>query len=82
MSDFTARTKLFEPKGSTVVSIRLDLPTAKLLHAAAVAEGFPRVGLFLRQAVRAYARQSDRMDPQLRDELVDRIAGQNIIFVR
>lgn len=72
----------FEPKCSTVVSLRVDACTAKLLHAAATAEGFPRIGPFLRQAIRAYARQSDRIAPELRDELVDRIAGQNLVGLR
>lgn len=82
MSDSTARRSASEPHASTVIALRLDLSTARLLQAAAASEGFHRMATYLRQTVRTHVRQSDRIDPQIRDELVHRIAGQNLVGLR
>jgi hypothetical protein len=82
MSDSRAQREAPKLKGTTVVALRLDLPTAQLLQAAAAAEGFPHMATFLRQTVRTHVRQSSAIDRQLRDELVDRIAGRGLLCAR
>lgn len=82
MSQTTSNRGVSEPNATTVIALRLDLSTARLLQAAAAAEGFHRMATYLRQTVRTHVRQSDQIDPHIRDELVDRIGGQNLVGLR
>jgi hypothetical protein len=60
------------------IGLRLDVATAQLLQAAAAAEGIPRLATYLRLAVRNHVRQSDRLSPEVQEELAKRIGGPNL----
>ena len=60
------------------IGLRLDVATAELLQAAAVAEGVPRLATYLRLAVRNHIRQSNRLSPAVQEELAKRIGGPNL----
>jgi len=66
-------------KGSVQIGLRLDVATAQLLQSAAAAEGIPRLATYLRLAVRNHVRQSDRLTPEMQQELAERIGGPNLI---
>ena len=66
-------------KGSVQIGLRLDVATAQLLQSAAAAEGIPRLATYLRLAVRNHVRQSDRLPPEMQQELAERIGGPNLI---
>ena len=66
-------------KGSLQIGLRLVVATAQLLQSAAAAEGIPRLATYLRLAVRNHVRQSDRLSPEMQQELAERIGGPNLI---
>jgi len=66
-------------KGSVQIGLRLDVATAQLLQSAAAAEGIPRLATYLRLAVRNHVRHSDRLSPEMQQELAERIGGPNLI---
>ena len=66
-------------KGSVQIGLRLDVATAQLLQSAAAAEGIPRLATYLRLAVPNHVRQSDRLPPEMQQELAERIGGPNLI---
>ena len=66
-------------RGSVQIGLRLDVATAQLLQAAAAAEGVPRLATYLRLAVRNHVRQSNRLSPEVQEELAKRIGGPNLI---